>query len=64
MPKYDWWSNVTKFFGNLRTETTTAVLPVQEYRFNEMYPYTIEHTTRVTHHSKPKRRDASRRWKK
>jgi hypothetical protein len=64
MAEYDWWANATKFFGGLVTKNTTAVLPVQEYRFNPMYPYTVEKTVRVTHHSKPKRRDASRRWKR
>jgi hypothetical protein len=34
-----------------------------EIRVNNMYPYTFEQTIRVTHHSKPKRRDASRNWR-
>ena len=64
MTKYNWWTATKNFFSGLNREyTTVPVLPIQEYRFNEMYPYTIEHTTRVTHHNKPKRRDASRRWK-
>lgn len=64
MAEYDWWTNAKKLFGSLVTQNTTAVLPVQEYRFNEMYPYTVEQTIRVTHHTKPKRRDPSRNWRK
>ena len=30
--------------------------------YNDMYPYTVEQTIRVTHHSKPKRRDPARKW--
>jgi len=63
MSEYDWWTNVQQFFTNLGTKHTTASLPVQEYRFNEMYPYTIEQTIKVTHHTKPKRRDPSRNWR-
>ena len=32
--------------------------------YNDMYPYTVEKTIRVTHHSKPLRRDPSRRHNK
>jgi hypothetical protein len=64
MNEYDWWSTAKKFFSGLNRGNITAVLPVQEYRFNEMYPYTVEQTVRVTHYTKPKRRDASRRWKR
>jgi hypothetical protein len=60
----DWWANAKQFLSGSNTENITAVLPVQEYRFNEMYPYTVEQTVKVTHYTKPKRRDASRRWKR
>jgi hypothetical protein len=29
-----------------------------------MYPYTFEQTVKVTHYSKPKRRDPARNWRK
>jgi hypothetical protein len=64
MAEYDWLANAKQFFSSFGTQKTTSVLPVQEYRFNETYPYTVEQTIKVTHHSKPKRRDASRRWKR
>lgn len=46
------------------TETKTFVAPTTFVTYNDMYPYTLEQTIRVTHHSKPLRRNAARRWNK
>ncbi len=64
MSEYGLWSIAKKFLSSSNTENITEALPVPEYRFNEMYPYTVEQTVKVTHYTKPKRRDASRRWKR
>lgn len=50
------WDNFAK------TKTTVAQPPVVMY--NDMYPYTVERTITVTHHSKHKRRDPARKWNK
>jgi hypothetical protein len=60
MAEYGWVKQILNSIGIDYQESK----PVQEYRFNEMYPYTVEQTVKVTHYTKPKRRDASRRWKR
>jgi hypothetical protein len=55
------WDN----FTNLNdSKNTTTVAPTELVMYNDMYPYTVEQTIRVTHHSKPLRRNAARRWNK
>ena len=51
-------------FGYNETKSQTQVAPQTVVMYNDMYPYTFEQTIRVTHHSKPKRRDPSRKWNK
>lgn len=48
------WDNFTK--------TKTSVAQSQVVMYNDMYPYTVERTITVTHHSKPRRKNAARRW--
>jgi hypothetical protein len=55
------WDN----FTNLNdSKNTVPVAPTELVMYNDMYPYTVEQTIRVTHHSKPLRRNAARRWNK
>ena len=57
------WDN----FTNLHLHDPKAMNPVAPAEFvmyNDMYPYPVEQTIRVTHHSKPLRRNAARRWNK
>ena len=55
------WDNFTNFH---ESKTITSVTPTEYVMYNDMYPYTFEQTIRVTHHSKPLRRDPSRRHNK
>jgi len=54
------WDN----FTNFNHKSTNEIVEPSVYVYNDMYPYTFEQTIRVTHHSKPKRRDPARQWKK
>ena len=55
------WDN----FTNLHEPKTMApIAPTESVMYNDMYPYTVEQTIRVTHHSKPLRRNVARRWNK
>lgn len=51
-------------FGYNETKSPTPVAPTEFIMYNDMYPYTMEQTIRVTHHSKPLRRDPARKWNK
>lgn len=55
------WDNFTSLH---EPKTMTPVAPTEYIMYNDMYPYTVEQTIKVTHHSKPKRRDPSRRHNK
>jgi hypothetical protein len=55
------WDNFTYLH---EPKTVTPVAPTEFVMYNDMYPYTVEQTIRVTHHSKPKRRDPARKWNK
>ena len=46
------------------TESKPLVAPTVPITYNDLYPYKFEQTIRVTHHSKPKRRDPARKWNK
>ncbi len=54
------WNN----FTNLNPKSYEPIAPTVPIMYNDMYPYTVEQTIRVTHYSKSKRRDAARRWNK
>jgi hypothetical protein len=55
------WDNFTNI-NNIKMEPPVA--PTEVIMYNDMYPYTVNRTITVTHHSKPKRRDPSRRYNK
>lgn len=55
------WDNFTNLH---ESKTITSITPTEYVMYNDMYPYTIEKTIKVTHHSKPKRRDPARKWNK
>jgi hypothetical protein len=69
MGEYNWMDSVKKII-NIATGYYDTKLPpsdpylIPEMRINNMYPYTVEQTVKVTHYSKPKRRDPSRNWRK
>lgn len=46
------------------TQSKPIVAPTMSVMYNDMYPYTVEQTIRITHHSKPKRRDPARKYNK
>jgi len=62
---YSFLENAAKWvegFGYVETKIPSDPYLIPEMRINNMYPYTFEQTIKVTHHSKPKRRDAARKW--
>ena len=62
--------NISKYFKDFGwfvqsfgyNEKETTIAPPTVVMYNDMYPYTVERTITVTHHSKPKRKNAARRW--
>ena len=67
MVEYNWIKNIGKFlesFGYWGTKFPTDPYIIPEMRINNMYPYTVEQTVKVTHYSKPNRRDPARNWRK
>jgi hypothetical protein len=56
--------NLFKELWDNFTESKPLVAPTVPIMYNDLYPYTFEQTIRVTHHSKPKRRDPARKWNK
>jgi hypothetical protein len=67
MVDYNWMDSFKKIINSLSlgySETKTPLIDpytIPEIRINNAYPYTFEQTVRVTHYSKPKRRDPSRK---
>ena len=55
------WDNFTNI-NNIKMKPPVA--PTEFVMYNDMYPYTVERTITVTHHSKPKRRDPARKYNK
>jgi hypothetical protein len=70
MGDYHWMDSVKKIINSVAkgySETKSPVIDpyiIPEMRINSMYPYTFEQTVKVTHYSKPKRRDPARNWRK
>jgi hypothetical protein len=71
MSEYNWINKLIEsfgYFGKVAVDSDTKIPSDYYYspeiRVNSMYPYTFEQTIRVTHYSKPKRRDPSRNWRK
>ena len=56
--------NLFKELWDNFTESKSPVAPTVPIMYNDLYPYTVEQTIRVTHHSKPKRRDPARKYNK
>lgn len=69
MADYYWMDSVKKIINSLALgyyETKTPLVDpylIPEMRINNMYPYTVEQTVKVTHYRKPKRRDPARSWR-
>jgi hypothetical protein len=70
MGDYHWMDSVKKIINSVAkgySETKSPVIDpyiIPEMRINSIYPYTFEQTVKVTHYSKPKRRDPARNWRK
>jgi hypothetical protein len=70
MGDYHWMDSIKKIINSVAkgySETESPVIDpyiIPEMRINNMYPYTFEQTVKVTHYSKPKRRDPARNWRK
>ena len=69
MGEYNWMDSVKKIIniatGYYDTKPPHSdPYPIPEMRINNMYPYTVEQTVKVTHYVKPKRRDPARNWRK
>jgi hypothetical protein len=70
MGDYYWFDGVKKIIDSVTKGYCDTKLPlvdpyiIPEMSINSMYPYTVEQTVKVTHYSKPKRRDPSRNWRK
>jgi hypothetical protein len=70
MGDYHWMDSIKKIINSVAkgySETKSPVIDpyiIPEMRINNMYPYTFEQTVKVTHYSKPKRRDPARNWRK
>jgi hypothetical protein len=71
MGEYNWrdkvLNRINKLFNCGYYETKTPLVdphPIPEIKINSIYPYTVEQTIKVTHYSKPKRRDPARNWTK
>jgi hypothetical protein len=70
MGDYHWMDSVKKIINSVASGYYETKVPLvdpyimPEMSINSMYPYTVEQTVKVTHYSKPKRRDPSRNWRK
>jgi len=70
MGDYHWMDSVKKIINSVAkgyNETKSPLIDpyiIPEMRINSMYPYTFEQKVKITHYSKPKRRDPSRNWRK
>jgi hypothetical protein len=70
MGDYHWMDSVKKIINSLSLGYSETKIPlvdpytIPEIRINHTYPYTFEQTVKVTHYSKPRRRDPSRNWRK
>jgi len=69
MGDYYWIDSVKKIINSVAKgyyDTKVPLVdpyPIPEIRVNNLYPYTVEQTVKVTHYSKPKRRDPARNWR-
>jgi hypothetical protein len=66
MGDYYWMDSVKKIINSVAKGYYETRPPlVDPYIIpDSMYPYTFEQTVKVTHYSKPKRRDPARNWRK